>query len=297
MKRKLTAMAMALVGMVFTTRDASACWDGPTPPPLRDAHLEVAKPLACGSGNMALLAPYVRNEFRIWDPSWSDWGRENPCDLRYPYGKMVAAVYMLLGGLQDQISPRTQWHSSAAYLELARTDAQSLYKTHDGYRMRFINQYHRTAAATSFRFPTSRVDMYCASFNTSPVSLASTMVHEAWHHYGYHSERDFSHRKGPKGACKAESKACDYFYPHTISSFPFERFLLGRKSDPDPSKSRYVGAFQITVEYLSDIVTSGSRRVSKRQVDLARHRGNRFLSENFINTPGYTVGEPRPFER
>lgn len=132
-----------------------------------------------------------------------------------------------------------------------------------------------------------RVQMNCPSFNPdgawtpSPATRASTMVHEATHMNYWR----FKHKSNPPGSNCSEECSDDWFFHG--SRHPSGELTTGHRTH---------SMNQIQIEYLTDIsqLARWWVPIGAYQNALALAQGR--MTNRIRNPPGWTPGEPRPFQ-
>jgi hypothetical protein len=135
-----------------------------------------------------------------------------------------------------------------------------------------------------------RTNLHCPLFNLGGGSddvtnRASVMLHESWHHWQHAHGFDTSHPQ-----CRGHD--CDYYYFHTVSQFDFGAL---DRYDTNPSHLLFHSPYQIAVEFDADVAELSQGWVPVSVEQSARNYGNNRLSSQFVNSPGYTIGNPRPW--
>jgi hypothetical protein len=225
--------------------------------------------------------------YQLTDDSWDPAGLHHACNVNLPFAKVVNSVFMINYTLTDNYS--LQWHSTEDYRSSSRAGGN---RFHGDFYQRFI-QYNGSSEADSEtgRFlAEDRTNLHCPLFNLGGGSddvtnRASVMLHESWHHWQHAHGFDTSHPQ-----CRGHD--CDYYYFHTVSQFDFGAL---DRYDTNPSHLLFHSPYQIAVEFDADVAELSQGWVPVSVEQSARNYGNNRLSSQFVNSPGYTIGNPRPW--
>jgi hypothetical protein len=120
-----------------------------------------------------------------------------------------------------------------------------------------------------------------------PSFRAAVMLHESWHHWQYKHGIASKHPQ-----CGTPPHDCDYYYFHGSGAFDFGQM---DRYDTDRSNFRFHSPYQIEVEFDADLAEMSFAWVPTIVAMSARINGNSRLATNFVNAPGYVIGNPRPF--
>jgi hypothetical protein len=196
---------------------------------------------------------------------------------RHPNGELhVVGIRQSSFGLVHFMNIRSHsWHSTADYINWASGSTQDADFHYEPY-----NTDGHDAYSYCGYFREDRVEMWCPSFaeNYSPASRAAIMLHEATHiKYGdwldvWNGDHD------PK----------DEWYHHGLDAIPWGTL------DPRTEGHRH-SMYQIQAEFLSDIAEFPAGWVPMEIIQSAKNAANGIIDDRFSNTPGWKVGEPRPF--
>ena len=225
--------------------------------------------------------------YQLTDDSWNPAGIADACNASLPFAKVVNSVFMINYTLTDNYS--LQWHSTEDYRSSSRAGSN---RFHGDFYQRFI-QYNGGAEADSEtgRFAAEdRTNLHCPLFNLGGASddvtnRASVMLHESWHHWQHAHGFDTSHPQ-----CNGHD--CDYYYFHTVSQFDFGQL---DRYDTNPNHLLFHSPYQIAVEFDADVAELSQGWVPVSVQQAARNFGNARLGSQFVNSPGYTIGDPRPW--
>jgi hypothetical protein len=128
--------------------------------------------------------------------------------------------------------------------------------------------------------------------NANPASRGGDFQHEGWHgwmdKYNFNNGSCSGHRCGPTGNCTVAN--CDYFYFHGIGAYAF-----GAMWQNDGTAKRFHSPNQVQVEYLCDVSDFPQSWVPASVRQAARVDANQRAAQRFINGPGYSCGNPRPW--
>jgi hypothetical protein len=223
------------------------------------------------------------------DYTWDRAGLDDACNVAKPFGKVVNAAFLINYALSDDIT--RQWHSTQDYRDSSRAQASS-YHASLYYRLSLKSGSAEANAETGRFLAQDRINLLCRLFDLGNPSdsasiRAADMVHESWHHWQYHHGFTTKHPQ-----CGSPSRDCDYYYPHRVSGFPFGQL---DRYDTNPATMRFHSPYQITVEFDADLAETSQPWVPLVVTQAARNSANSRLSSQFVNTPGYVVGNPRPF--
>jgi len=237
------------------------------------------------------------------DYTWDQAGKNDACNVRRPFAKVVNAAFLINYALSDNYIP--QWHSTEDYRTSSRAMAS---RFHDHYHVQLFQQMGTAEASSQPTRPFSdgsiiaegRIKLLCRLFSpvapsTAPAALpsnvpsnrASVMLHESWHHWQYRHGFDSKHPQ-----CGTPSRDCDYYYFHGTGDFDFGQL---DRYDTTPGRLRFHSPYQIAVEFDSDLAEMSAAWVPLIVTQSARNVGNTRLMTQFANAVGYRIGNPRPF--
>jgi len=238
---------------------------------------------------------YFLWQYRVYDMSEDDWenrGWYDACNVRFEYPKHWNAAFLVSYGLLD--SWRFSFHGTEDYESLA-VGADNNF--HD-------DLYHLCSDRTDcfgmfeWRFiGTNRLYTCCPVYNptvsnSNPASRAGEFMHEGWHawldKYDWDNGSYGGHR-ATQGACTA-ANFCDYFYFHGIGAYAF-----GALYQTDGTANRFHSPNQVQVEFLCDVVDYPQDWVPASVRLAAQADANTRAVQRFINGPGYSCGDPRPW--
>lgn len=291
------AVAAALVVGSFIAGDDPACGTAANP-----EDVQIAAALRGDSAFQTAFAEYFNVQEKQWDEGWG-WGGSSPNSA---FSKMMNAGFLLRAGLDTvrlhsgvagggppqgvnynrlvdsrrSIPSRSgavrPWHSSSDYAKWA---AGSVH----GFRYQPRNQTTRDGrwvyghAVMGWR-ARDRVEMWCPSLNraSDPAHRAGTMLHEATHiQYG-----DW------QGVLRHDAGGKDYWYPHTLSDIKLGELARAR------SRGLQHSAYQIEVEFLSDLSEFPAPWVPLLVSRAARATANQLIRTRFRNTVPFTIAVP-----
>ena len=232
---------------------------------------------------------WVWQAYALTDDSWNPAGIDDACNVEKPFAKVVNAVALIKYFLSDNYS--LQWHSTEDYTS---SSSAADNRFHGPFYQRFI-EYNGASEADSETGRTlarDRTNLHCPLFNLgsssdSPSNRASVMLHESWHHWQYKHSFVTSHP-----SCGSPSHDCDYYYFHGVGAFDFGQL---DRYDTNPNHFRFHSPYQIAVEFDSDLAETSEVWVPTIVTQSARSFGNTRLTTQFVNAPGYRIGNPRPF--
>jgi hypothetical protein len=170
------------------------------------------------------------------------------------------------------------WHSSEDYSNWASgSNHHFRYVPRKEYQKGGIEH---PAYAYAGWFRENRVEMWCPSFDADygPEKRAAIMLHEATHII-YSNEIDvWNGDHDPK----------DKWYHHGLDAIPWGEL------SPHAEGHKH-SMFQIEAEFLADIAEFPEDWIPLSIRSQARTTAEQWIDTKFSNTPGWTVGEPRPF--
>jgi hypothetical protein len=235
-------------------------------------------------------------QYKAYDVRKSDWsnrGWNDACNVDMEYPKHWSAAYLLTYGLAD--NPQYSFHGTVDYRAAAERWDNN---THS-------DIYHSPSDNTGFfgafifhLIGSNEVQTSCLLYdpnsapNANPASRAGDFMHEGWHawmlKHGYNSGSCGGHICGPKGKCTVTD--CDYFYFHGIGAYAF-----GAMWESDGTANRFHSMNQVQVEFLCDVAQYPQPWVANSVRLTAQADANKRAVTRFINGPGYSCGDPRPW--
>lgn len=234
-------------------------------------------------------------QYRAYDMRFSDWngrGWNDACNVNLEYPKHWNAAYLVTYQLSDNNDQ--SFHGTIDYRATGEAAASQF---HD-------SLYHAATDDTGIfgRFSpksggpdlleTSCLLYNATSANANPASRAGDFMHEGWHawlrKYNWNNGSVGGHRPGPQGQCTING--CDYFYFHGIGQYAF-----GALYQTDGTANRFHSPNQVQVEFLCDVADQSKPAVSASVRQAARADANTRAAQRFINGPGYSCGDPRPW--
>lgn len=235
-------------------------------------------------------------EYRAYDERQSDWnsrGWNDACNINMEFTKHWNASYLVTYGLAD--ANCCSFHGTVDY-RAAGEAAGSNYHS---------SLYHDATDDTTIfgswtweLFGANKLSTSCLLYNSSvananPASRVGDYIHEGWHgwmdKHNYNNGSCGGHRCGPQGACTLTS-GCDYFYFHGIGAYAF-----GAMWQDDGTPNRFHSPNQAQVEFLCDVNQYPKSWVPASVRIAARNDANQRAAQRFINGPGYSCGDPRPW--
>jgi hypothetical protein len=225
------------------------------------------------------------------DDDWGDRGWNDACNVNLEYPKHWNASYLVTYGLEDDYFH--SFHGTADYRATAEARESDF---HD-------DLCHvptdRTDIFGSFSyevFGCNEVATSCLLYNpgetnSNPASRAGDFMHEGWHawldHYDW-DNGDFGGHRAAQGACTCD--CCDYFYFHGVSEY-----LFGDLYQTDGTAERFHSPNQVQVEFLCDVADDPQWWIPASVRLRAAADANARSAARFINGPGYSCGDARPW--
>jgi len=232
---------------------------------------------------------------------WNDRGWNDACNDNLEFPKHWNAAYLVTYGLADLNC--CSFHGTIDYRKLGEAPGSE-----------FHNALHHTCSDDNCCFgsftpafwpwDTDDLATHCPLYNTTvananPGSRAGDFQHEGWHgwlnKYGWNNGSCGGHRCGPQkpgdpplGNCTASG--CDYFYFHGVGAYAF-----GALYQTDGTANRFHSPNQVQVEFLCDVNDYPQWWVPASVRQAARADANARAAQRFINGPGYSCGNPRPW--
>jgi len=229
-------------------------------------------------------------QYQAYDMRAADWGDRgwfDACNVNLEYPKHWNGSYLLTYGLIDNNDQ--SFHGTADYRATAEAAGSSF---HD-------HLFHIASDDNSFFgqfLPPDRLVTDCPLYdasvaNANPASRAGDFMHEGWHawlrKYNWNNGSVGGHRP-TQGACTVNG--CDYFYFHGISAYAF-----GAMWENDGTANRFHSPNQVQVEFLCDVADQPQDWVPASVRQAAQADANQRAAQRFINGPGYSCGDPRPW--
>jgi hypothetical protein len=247
---------------------------------------------------------WARDAFALSDDSWNGAGAKRPWDATLPYGKMLLAIYLLLGGLSND---QRQFHSQRDYLTSARAADNAF---HGPFYTRFISTLGSEAESETGRVAArDRTNFHCPLFDPTigqqdpknprlasddPANRAAVLVHESWHHWQHKYGYPKGHINGGKngnGGISANLEG-DVFYFHGWGAYPFDQLERIRVTG---QPVLFHKAYQVAIEFCADLAEYASGWVPVVVTSMARAMGNNRIRTQCLNSPGFQIGNPIPF--
>jgi hypothetical protein len=235
-------------------------------------------------------------EYQAYDMRSSDWnnrGWNDACNRNMEYPKHWSAAYLLTYGLADDNAH--SFHGTADYRGTAERPGNNY---HDSIFHSPSDDLTIFGSWTYHTFGSNEVKTSCPLYNpnvapnANPASRAGDFMHEGWHgwmdKYNYNNGSCSGHRCGPTGNCSVSN--CDYFYFHGIGAYAF-----GAMYQTNGTASRFHSPNQVQVEFLCDVADYPKSWMPASVRAAARVDANQRASQRFINGPGYSCGNPRPW--
>lgn len=235
--------------------------------------------------------------YQAYNQSESDWGNRgwnDACNVNLEFPKHWNAAYLVTYGMGDQNC--CSFHGTADYRATGEAAGSN-----------FHNALHHTCSDDTCCFgsftpafwpwDTDTLATDCPLYNSSvpnanPGSRAGDFQHEGWHgwlnKYNWDNGSCGGHRCGPLGNCTAPG--CDYFYFHGIGAYAF-----GALYQTDGTANRFHSPNQVQVEFLCDVAQYPQPWVPASVQTAAQSDADTRAAERFINGPGYSCGDPRPW--
>ena len=234
-------------------------------------------------------------EYRAYDERGGDWsgrGWNDACNSRLEYPKHWNASYLVTYGLLDNLAQ--SWHGTVDYRAAGEARSSSF---HNSLYHTVVDDNGIFGSFSPQVFGPDRLATSCPLYdpgvsNANPASRGGDYMHEGWHawlhKYGWNNGNVGGHRPGPQGNCTFS--ACDYFYFHGVGAYAF-----GAMYQTDGTANRFHSPNQAQVEYLCDISDQPKAWVPASVRLAAAADANTRASQRFINGPGYSCGDPRPW--
>jgi hypothetical protein len=234
-------------------------------------------------------------EFFLWqyrayalnERDWTGRGWNDACNNVLEYPKHWNGSFLLTYGLLDNNDQ--SFHGTADYRATAEAASSNF---HDAIRHTIADGTARFGSYNNGTVTTFCLLYDPTSANANPGSLGGDFGHEGWHawmdKYNWNNGSAGGHRPGPTGNCTFT--ACDYFYFHGIS-----KYVFGAMWENDGTANRFHSPNQVQVEYLCDVADQSQTWVPASVRLAARTDANTRAAVRFINGPGYSCGDARPW--
>lgn len=232
--------------------------------------------------------------YRAYDQRESDWssrGWNSACNVNLEFPKHWNAAYLVTYGLAD--AGCCSFHGTIDYRKTGEAPGNEfhngLYHTCRDDLCCFgsfsVNWWPWTPDELATHCP-----LYTATYtNANPGSRAGDFMHEGWHAWLNKYDWDNGSCGGHRcSGCSAGS--CDYFYFHGIGDYAF-----GALYQTDGTSARFHSPNQVQVEFLCDVAQYPKSWVPASVREAARTDANARAVTRFINGPGYSCGDPRPW--
>jgi hypothetical protein len=235
-------------------------------------------------------------QYSAYDMRGDDWknrGWNDACNSNLEYPKHWSAAYLLTYGMAD--NNQFSFHGTEDYRGTAERPTNN-----------YHNRIYHTPSDNNSIFGAwvfhligpNEVQTSCPLYdpnvapNANPASRAGDFMHEGWHGWmeknNYNNGSCAGHRCGPIGNCTTNN--CDYFYFHGIGAYAF-----GAMYQTDGTANRFHSPNQVQVEFLCDVAEYSQSWVPASVKQAAKVDANTRASQRFINGPGYSCGDPRPW--
>jgi hypothetical protein len=236
-------------------------------------------------------------QYQAYDMRGGDWagrGWNDACNRNLEYPKHWNASYLVTYGLVDNFFQ--SFHGTADYRATAERWSGNFHLS--DYQVptdatNVVGSYNPNSSPHAVA--TSCLLYNPASANANPGSRAGDFMHEGWHgwmqRWGYNGGGgSCGHFNGPQGACSMNPCGCDYFYFHPIS-----RYAFGAMWFQNGTSEFFHSMTQVQVEFLCDVSDQPQPWVPNSVRLAAAADANTRASQRFINGPGYSCGDPRPW--
>jgi hypothetical protein len=240
---------------------------------------------------------YFMWHYKAYQTTSGDWGGRgfyDACNLNTEYAKHWSSAWLITWGTADDNNH--SFHSVVDYQEMAR--ARSSNEWHDGFHHQAADDPSRDgdwhhAGAFGNSLLITDCPLYDVGYaNAGPGSRAGDFVHEATHAWMFNHRFDPSHHTRPTGnkTCTVSGANCDYFYWHKLRAYQF-----GDLWQQDGTGNRFHSPNQSQVEFLCDLADFPAKWVTTSIRIEASHDANKRATSRFINGPGYSCGNVRPW--
>lgn len=225
------------------------------------------------------------------DDDWAGRGWTDACNVNLEYPKHWNAAYLVTYGLSDNW--RYSFHGTADYRALGEAASSAFHNSQDHLpsdRTDIFGAYQVRWPGSNYLFTACPVYNPGVA-NANPASRAGEFMHEGWHgwldKYDWNNGSVGGHRPS-QGSCSVN--ACDYFYFHGIGQYAF-----GALYQTDGTANRFHSPNQVQVEFLCDVADYPVWWVPNSVRLAAAADANTRAVQRFINGPGYSCGDPRPW--
>jgi hypothetical protein len=233
------------------------------------------------------LWQYKAYDLRSGD--WNDRGWQDACNVNLEFPKHWNAAYLVTYGLSDNNAK--SFHGTIDYRATAEAASSQF---HGGI---FHTATDAAGIFGSYNPNNGNVATACplynaASANANPASRAGDYMHEGWHAWMQkrnYNNGSFGGHRAASGNCTA-ANFCDYFYFHGIGAYAF-----GAMWESNGTASRFHSPNQVQVEFLCDVADYPQPWVPESVRQTAKSDANTRAAQRFINGPGYSCGDPRPW--
>jgi len=226
---------------------------------------------------------------------WSGRGWDDACNVNKEYPKHWNASYLVTYGMGD--SNAFSFHGTSDYRATAERYSGNF---HPGIRHVPTDRLDIFGSYSFNPFGPDAVATSCLLYNPSvsnanPASRAGDFMHEGWHgwnrRWGYNGGGgSCGHFTGPRGNCSMSPCGCDYFYFHPIS-----RYAFGSMWFQNGTATYFHSPTQVQVEFLCDVADYPKWWVPNSVRLAAAADANARAAARFINGPGYSCGDYRPW--
>lgn len=226
------------------------------------------------------------------DDDWEDRGWSDACNVNLEFPKHWNAAYLVTYGMADNL--QFSFHGTADYRATAEARESEF---HDDICHVPTDDLGVFGFWDPSVFGCNEVGTSCLLYdhtrsNGHPAARAGDFMHEGWHgwmdHHDYDNGSSGGHRPR-QGACSA-CDCCDYFYFHGIGAYAF-----GAMWQDDGTANRFHSPNQVQVEFLCDVADYPQPWVPASVRVAAASDANARAAGRFINGPGYSCGDPRPW--
>jgi hypothetical protein len=240
---------------------------------------------------------YFNWHYKAYYTTSGDWGGRgfyDACNQNKEYPKHWNAAYLISYGLADDNNH--SFHSGQKdYQEMSRGRSSS--EWHDGFHhqvsddLSFLGQWVHAGPFGNSLLITSCNLYDVGKVNAGPGSRGGDFVHEATHSWLRNHGFVPDHHTNPNGGkCTLPGANCDYFYWHKLRNYVF-----GALWEQDGTGNRFHSPNQSQVEYLCDVSDFPAKWAKASiRIEAALDPNTRAMSR-FINGPGYSCGNVRPW--
>lgn len=234
-------------------------------------------------------------QYQAYNMSSNDWssrGWNDACNVNKEFPKHWNAAYLVTYGMGD--NGTYSFHGTVDYRATAEGPSSDYHPEicHQATDATNIYGSYSTSLFSCDKVKTSCLLYDSWRSNAHPASRAGDFMHEGWHgwmnKHGYNNGSYGGHR-AMQGAC-TDCDCCDYFYWHGIGDFAF-----GAMWEDDGTPNRFHSPNQVQVEFLCDVSDYPQSWVPASVRTSAALDANSRAAGRFINGPGYSCGDPRPW--